>query len=93
MYSDKKHLKKSNIVVYVIMTILIIVSLFLNKNYSTTKNILSNFITPSIMIVFGLSEQNMSKIYKIILLLLGSIWFAYMALHYIIGFHNPYWGN
>ena len=93
MYSDKKHLKKSNIVVYVIMTILIIVSLFLNKNYSTTKNILSNFIVPSIMIVFGLSEQNMSKIYKIILLLLGSIWFAYMALHYIIGFHNPYWGN
>lgn len=93
MDTSSVKIKKSNIAVYVVMVIIIIVSVHLNKNVTTIKNIISNFSIPFIMMFFGLSWQEMRRTNKIILLLVGIIWFGYISLHYLIGFHNPYWGN
>lgn len=90
----KISITKFKVLLYTIMIAVIIISLYVNKNFqSTPRNILNNFVIPSFLVFFGLSCESLNEIYKIVLLVTGGLWFIYIALHYLIGFHNPYWGN
>lgn len=94
MDPSKVTISKSRVVVYLIMIAIVLASLQINRNYaSTTRNILTNFGLPAMLVFFGLSWNDLSRISRGFLLVIGSIWFLYISLHYVIGFHNPYWGN
>ena len=94
MDSRKIKINRSRVIVYVIMIVIIIASLQINKAYaSTTRNILSNFGAPATLLFFGLSWNDLSRMSRVFFLVIGSFWFLYISLHFLVGFHNPYWGN
>jgi len=94
MLFGKVILNKRKTIVYIIMLIIIISSIQLNKSYDTTaREVLSNFAIPTFMVFFGLSWEGLNNTNKVILVVIGGIWFTYISLHYLVGFHNPYWGN
>ncbi|HRN43719.1 MAG TPA: hypothetical protein PLH20_02825 [Flavobacterium sp.] len=94
LYGKISSLNKGIAAVYIVMLIIISFSIQMNKGYSITpKEILSNFAIPTFMMFFGLSWEGINEINKRLLLVIGSIWFTYISLHYLVGFHNPYWGN
>lgn len=94
MLFGKVTLNKSRATVYIIMLIVIVFSILMNKGHAITAGeILSNFVIPTFIIFFGLSWKGLSNITKGVLIVIGSIWFTYISLHYLVGFHNPYWGN
>lgn len=90
----KINITKFKFLLYTVMIAVIMISLYVNRNFqSTPRNILNNFLIPSFLVFFGLSWETLSKLSKIVLVTIGSIWFIYIALHYLIGFHNPFWGS
>ena len=94
LYGKISSLNKGIAAVYIVMLIIISFSIQMNKGYSITpKEILCNFAIPTFMMFFGLSWEGINEINKRLLLVIGSIWFTYISLHYLVGFHNPYWGN
>lgn len=93
---------KKRITGLVIMAGIILVSGYINAdimsdpaNENISSNLYDNFALPSLLLVSSLmiKEVAESKYIKWILLILGLFLFGYMSLHYLIGFHNPYWEN
>ncbi len=94
MFFGKVTLNKSRAIVYIIMLMVIVFSVQMNRGYAMTSGeIVSNFVIPTFIIFFGLSWKGLSNITKGVLIVIGSVWFTYISLHYLVGFHNPYWGN
>lgn len=90
----KINITKFNFLLYTVMIAVIMISLYVHRSFqSTPRNLLNNFLIPSFLVFFGLSWENLSKLAKVILVTIGSLWFIYIALHYLIGFHNPFWGS
>ncbi len=81
--------------VYVVMVAIIWSSLIINRQYeSSPDNILMNFGMASMGLVLGLSFFDaLGKKTKTVLIIIGTIYFIYISLYYLIGFHNPHWGN
>ncbi|WP_368251430.1 hypothetical protein [Enterococcus sp. 2201sp1_2201st1_B8_2201SCRN_220225] len=78
---------------------IVAVSFYVNKdimadprNANISSNLLQNFELPLFSLFFGICFV-MPKALKRLLLAFGFFTFGYLALHYLIGFHNPYWLN
>ncbi|PEH49127.1 hypothetical protein [Enterococcus faecium] len=68
------------------------ISLFLNRQTDERiTNILFNYSQPLFLLFLG--SCRFQRWVKLVLLFLGFILYSYMCLYYMIGFHNPYWGN
>lgn len=69
-------------------------SLWLNRNLgSATEDIIINYSVSFFPIFISLTFQDIQKKVRYTIGIFGLIWFIYIALHYLVGFHNPYWGN
>ena len=91
MLFGKVALNKSRAIVYIIMLMVIGFSVQMNRGYAMTSGeIVSNFVIPTFMIFFGFSWEGLNNIMKGVLMVIGSIWFTYISLHYLVGFHNPF---
>lgn len=91
MHSEKLTINKPKFFVYIAMIGIIVASLIVNRDLSTTRHIISNFVVPSMLLHFGLLQEKRAA--RVILLITGLIYFGYITLYYLIGFHNPNWGN
>ncbi len=91
MLFGKVALNKSRAIVYIIMLMVIGFSVQMNRGYAMTSGeIVSNFVIPTFMIFFGFSWEGLNNIMKGVLIVIGSIWFTCISLHYLVGFHNPF---
>ncbi|MFC6464845.1 hypothetical protein ACFP65_07680 [Marinilactibacillus sp. GCM10026970] len=82
------------LVLYISIVFLIGASLVINNWYNApTSEILMNYLLPTMLIVFGIEIEEYRKASRLIMIFLGLLFFIYIAVHYLIGFHNPYWGN
>lgn len=72
---------------------IILASVFLNwEKEPDMANLLMNFTPPTVLLLAGvLLPPKDHKIAKWIFILLGSFWFGYISLYYLIGFHNHLW--
>ncbi|MEO1780912.1 hypothetical protein [Enterococcus diestrammenae] len=72
---------------------IVLISLYLNwEKEPDIKNLLLNFLLPAILLTSGVAlPPKDHKIAKWIFILLGSFWFGYISLYYLIGFHNHLW--
>ena len=57
------------------------------------SDVLYNYLLPLLFLIVPELFIGMPKTIKWLLRLLGGLWFAYLLLFYLIGFHNPAWGN
>lgn len=77
---------------------IILISYLLNQGLlkkfpDISTDIIGNFLFPTIMILLGMYLRNLKKGVRYLLLGVFGFYFGYLALHYLIGFHNPLWGN
>lgn len=98
---------KKRAVIIVVIGLIVIVSGYINvdimsdpKNKYISGNLYENFALPCFLFLYALclannDSENSKKrfIIKWGLGTLGIIWLIYTSLHYLIGFHNPYWEN
>lgn len=90
-YLENKKIKWGIVIVAVL---LLSASLVLGtRSTHSAKQVVRNFMIPTILLYFGLSEHEINKLAKLNLVILGLIWFGFIALYYLIGFHNPNLGN
>ncbi|EIW2162958.1 TPA: hypothetical protein ACOIT9_002840 [Enterococcus faecalis] len=94
-------------VVIIVIGLIVIVSWYTNigimsdqKNKYISGNLYENFALPCFLFLYALclanNDSGNSKKRLIIkwgLGTLGIVWLIYTILHYLIGFHNPYWEN
>lgn len=88
------HLKTARplLIIMLLSVFTIPISLFLNWQTSEEiSNILFNYSQPLFLLFLGICR--FPRWIKVVLLFLGYILYGYMCLYYMIGFHNPYWGN
>lgn len=86
---DKKH-----IVVYALLAALIAISLQLNLNKGPSWiSIIINYIPGVGFLFLGLSWKTLTKKQRIAFIIAGAVFLGYMALFYLLGFHNPNWNN
>lgn len=84
----------------VLLSIIILISFFTNKNnllVPLNDRILRDFAfgyaMPLWLLFVGTFIVKPKRFIRVIMLALGFFWFGYVALHFLIGFHNPYWGS
>jgi hypothetical protein len=65
------------------------------KNMSdlTLQAVAYNFGLPIMILMIAFGTQSKSKRVKLLSLIVGGLWFAYLIAYYCFGFHNPWWGN
>lgn len=63
------------------------------ENAGIQSNVFLNYVIPQMLLFFGLYIRKMNPYLRGFILILGVIWFGYMMLHDLIGFHNPLWEN
>jgi uncharacterized protein YybS (DUF2232 family) len=61
------------------------------RNHNIHSNLWLNYTVPFTLCFLGLCAKQLSRWVRILILALGFFGFSYLALHYLIGFHNPYW--
>lgn len=106
LYIGRKNNKDSYIIdpkriaILVILFLVVIVSGFLNhgimtdpRNDNTSSDLWLNYLIPFSLCFLGLCIKKLPNWVRILLLFTGFFYFGYLALHYLIGFHNPYWEN
>lgn len=94
----KKHLKIISIVLVIMFAISLLASFLLNKdlkgvNGEHAYHGMDTFVVPGILLAFSIYYQRMNKYLRYFLFFFGLGLFFYLSAVFIIGFHNPYWGN
>ncbi|MFC6463641.1 hypothetical protein ACFP65_01295 [Marinilactibacillus sp. GCM10026970] len=82
--------------VYLICLIVLAISVYINVEMGdTTRSVIFSYLPGFFALFVGLSGKDkvITKAFRAIVLFLAFLWLGYMALHYLIGFHNPFWGN
>lgn len=93
---NKDNLKASSttISLFVILMSVLPLSLYVNRIYDDSiKNIVLNFSIPYMILFISLFIKGIKKAVRIPLIIFGLVWVIYLGMHYLIGFHNPFWGN
>ena len=62
-------------------------------NQNIRSDLLFNYSFPLLICMLGLFIKEIPRWGRIVTLSFGFMIFGYLALHYLIGFHNPYWEN
>ncbi|ALS01780.1 hypothetical protein ATZ33_10460 [Enterococcus silesiacus] len=85
---------KSKVVFYLVLINVVPISFWVNKKYDISfSDIFLNYSVPYIIIFMCLFIKGGNKIFRTVIITLIMTWFIFLTLHYLIGFHNPYWGN
>jgi hypothetical protein len=71
----------------------IVVARKTNVSDLTLQDMAYNIGFPLIILMLAFGTQTKSKNVKIVSLIVGGIWMAYIIGYYAFGFHNPWWGN
>lgn len=84
---------KQMITVVMIELSIVLVSIGLNWHKEPDlRNLLRNFLLPAIILALGVGMNRRQYQYsKWMVSLLGLVWFGYISLYYLIGFHNDNW--
>lgn len=73
---------------------LIFLSYYVNRSTEETlENISHTYILGLYFFWLGTCLPKLNKLLACIFLVIGSCFYLYLFLYYMIGFHNPYWGN
>jgi glucan phosphoethanolaminetransferase (alkaline phosphatase superfamily) len=85
---------KARVILFTLLLSMVPISYFFNKSYDVSfSDICINYIVSITMLFTCLFVKGGNKYFRIILLMLSLIWFIFITLYYLIGFHNPSWGN
>ncbi|WP_208559495.1 hypothetical protein [Marinilactibacillus kalidii] len=87
---------KRDALIYLGMLIIVGVSININlAKDDNVRNIIMNFLPGLGFAFMGLSveHKDIGKKFRITLLVLACLFFGYISLYYLIGFHNHHWGN
>lgn len=80
------------IIIYIVLILGIVSSYLMNLNNRTPPDrIILNYLASVLSMVFPVILKPGHKYLKIFIFTIGSIWFVYLLLFYLTGFHNPYW--
>ncbi|EEV29054.1 MULTISPECIES: hypothetical protein [Enterococcus] len=63
------------------------------RNQNIRSDLLFNYSFPLLIGMLGLFIKEIPRWGRIVTLSFGFMIFGYLAMHYLIGFHNPYWEN
>ncbi|MDR2832245.1 MAG: hypothetical protein LBV67_00855 [Streptococcaceae bacterium] len=95
---EKLYLDKKRIFLAFALLVIIFISWLMNKdlmndprNANIRSNLFENYVLPTFLLLSGVFVRDVKKFWRIILLIIGIVGFGYLSLHYLIGFHNPYW--
>ena len=87
---------RKRLTILTLMFVIVGISLGLNdkimkdpQNQNIRSDLLFNYSFPLLICMLGL----LPRWGRIVTLSFGFMIFGYLALHYLIGFHNPYWEN
>lgn len=94
-------MKKSDLIIskvrvffFVFLLTIIPVSYIFNKDYDVSfNNVFMNYIVSITTLFLSLFVKEVNKYFRAILLVLSLLWFIFVTLYYLIGFHNPNWGS
>lgn len=91
-------MNKTQKIMTLLLSIIILISFFTNKdnllvplNDRILRDFVFGYAMPACLLFVGTFIAKPKKFIRVIILGLGFFWFGYVALHFLIGFHNPYW--
>ena len=85
--------KKGHVFVLIITALIIYACYTVSVPYNIPLLFIArNFVIPTLLILVGISKDTSSLPVRLAWFIPGIVLYSYMTLHYIIGFHNPYWG-
>lgn len=80
------------IIVYIVLVLGIASSYLMNLHNGTPLDqIISNYGFSVVGMIFPVILKPGHKYWKAFLFIVSMVWFIYLLLYYLIGFHNPHW--
>lgn len=99
-YYEELSVDWKRVVLLVLICLVPFISWFINReiitapeNAGISSNLFLSYAPPQMLLFLSIFSRKMNPYLRAFCLLLGVIWFGYLMLHYLIGFHNPMWEN